>query len=64
MQKETCFMALCIEVANGQVFGNKFTRLLLETGVYLDEVEWDTAGRLLGKSDQILSTLETPTTVH
>lgn len=29
--------------------------LLLETGIFLDEYEWDVANKLLGQSDRILS---------
>jgi len=46
-------MALCIEIAKGDIGGERFNQLLLETGVYLDDVEWEYANRLLGKSDQL-----------
>ncbi|GEM_PF-4981482 len=54
---------LCIEIAKGEIRGNRFNHLLLEAGVYLDEVEWETANRLLSQSDRILdcSYLSVPT---
>ena len=50
---ERILMALCIEIAKGDIGGERFNQLLLETGVYLDDVEWEYANRLLGRSDQL-----------
>jgi hypothetical protein len=44
---------LCIEIAKGDIGGDRFNRLLIEAGVYLDDIEWEFANRLLGKSDQL-----------
>jgi hypothetical protein len=53
-REERILRDLCIEIAKGEIGGDRFNQLLLETGIYLDEYEWEAANRLLGKSDQIL----------
>jgi hypothetical protein len=45
---------LCVEIAKGDIGGERFNRLLLEAGVRLDDVEWEYANRLLGRSDRLL----------
>ena len=47
--------ALCIEVLDGDVDGEKFAHLLIETGVSLDSYEWDIANKLLEQGDAINS---------
>jgi len=60
--REQAFRDLCIEIALGNVGGEKFNRLLLETGICLDEYEWEQANRLLGKSEEMFSLVDkTPT---
>ncbi len=56
---ERAFIALCIEVAKGNIGGERFTTLLLKTGILLDESEWDAANKLLEKSEcyQIINLL-------
>lgn len=44
---------MCLSVVNGDVNGEKFTSLLMESGLNLEEVEWQVATRLLGESDRI-----------
>lgn len=52
MQKEERILRdLCIAIAKGDIGGDRFNELLLETGVILDEMEWECANKLLGKSD-------------
>jgi len=43
--------ALCIEVLDGDVDGDEFATLLMETGVDLDDFEWNVASRLLERGD-------------
>ena len=52
-KNERVLMDLCIEIAKGDIGGDRFNPLLREAGVYLDDVEWEFANRLLGRSDQI-----------
>ena len=54
-REERVLRDLCIAIAKGDIGGNRFNELLLETGVYLDDVEWEFANRLLGKSDQVMA---------
>jgi len=56
----TAFRDLCVEIAKGELRGARFTYLLLETGVYLDEMEWDVANKLLGQSETTLSPSDLP----
>lgn len=53
-REERVLRDLCIEIAKGEIGGRRFNELLLESGVYLDEHEWEAANRLLGRSDQLL----------
>ena len=56
MQREERILRdLCIEIAKGEIGSSRFNELLLETGIYLDEVEWETANRLLSQSDRIMT---------
>lgn len=43
--------ALCLEVLGGDVDGERFGLLLMETGVNIEGLEWDVATRLLERSD-------------
>ena len=54
-RQERVLRDLCIEIAKGKIRGDRFNELLLATGIFLDEHEWETANRLLAKSDQIQS---------
>lgn len=49
---------LCIEIARGNVGGARFNELLIQSGIVLDELEWDQANRLLGKSEEMLSLVD------
>ena len=61
MQKEEKLLReLCVEIAKGEIGGIRFNRLLLESGIYLDEDEWHEANRLLSKSDQFPCSTELP----
>lgn len=59
-QVERLLRDLCIEIAKGQIGGSRFNNLLLETGIQLDENEWETANRLLGRSAQLMQWVEEP----
>lgn len=54
-RRERALRELCIEIAKGEIGGSRFNHLLIETGIYLDEREWEVANKLLGESDQFLS---------
>lgn len=54
-KEERALRALCIEIAKGDIGGDRFNQLLIEAGVHLDDVEWDFANRLLGRSDRLLA---------
>jgi len=54
-EEERALRALCIEIAKGDIGGERFNQLLIEAGVHLDDVEWDFANRLLGRSDRLLA---------
>lgn len=56
--RERALLDLCLEIARGNIGGERFNQLLLETGIYLDEWEWEQANRLLGQSDQMLSMID------
>jgi len=43
---------LCLEVALGNVEGERFNDLLLKTGVLLEDFEWTIASRLLEEAEQ------------
>lgn len=45
--------ALCLEVLHENVVSERFNRLLLETGVRLDPVEWRLANKIIEKGDEI-----------
>ena len=47
--------ALCVEVLDGDVDGDNFAHLLIETGVNLDDLEWRFATRLLERGDAMNS---------
>ena len=57
-REERVLRDLCIEIAKGEIGGWRFNELLIQTGIYLDELEWEVANRLLGQSDRILSLAE------
>jgi hypothetical protein len=46
---------MCVEVLEGDVDGEKFAMLLLESGINPEGIEWDFASRLLDRRDQMLS---------
>jgi hypothetical protein len=50
---ERTLIELCIEIAKGDIGGDRFNQLLLEAGVSLDDAEWEVANRILGRSDQL-----------
>lgn len=57
--------ALCLEILDGDVGSDRFTHLIIETGINLDSIEWNIATKMLGKSDEIFSTLgNKPRTTH
>lgn len=59
-RQERLLRDLCVEIALGRIGGNRFNDLLIESGIYLDEAEWETANRLLGRSSQLMNWVEEP----
>lgn len=57
-REERVLRDLCIEIAKGEIGGNRFNQLLIETGVYLDEHEWSVANKILGMSDRMESLVQ------
>ena len=55
-QSSVLLKELCLEIATGDVGSERFTRLLLETGIILDEKEWDAANRVLTRSECMYAT--------
>ena len=58
--RERLFRELCLEIARGEIGGDRFNKLLIQTGVTLEEKEWDTANRIIGRSLQLLNWVEEP----
>ncbi len=46
-------MRICEEIIKEDVAGESFGNLLIETGVKLEDQEWDIPNKLLGKSDEL-----------
>jgi len=46
---------LCKEIINQNLDSEKFTNLVIETGVKLDPHEWSVANKLLEKGEEISS---------
>ena len=44
---------LCIEIVDGDIESDRFTELLIETGVDIESFEWDIIGKLLGQGDKM-----------
>jgi len=47
--------ALCLEVIDGDVDSERFSWLLIETGVQVEGPEWEMANRLLGRREEVKS---------
>ncbi len=63
-QQERVLRDLCIEIAKGQIGGGRFNRLLIESGVFLDDREWEMANKLLGLSDQVTQSMDSVVSSH
>lgn len=59
-REERLLRDLCIEIAHERIGGSRFNELLIETGIYLDEWEWDAANRLLGRASRMMESVEDP----
>lgn len=56
---------LCLEILTGDVNGESFARLLIETGIEVTSFEWDIANKLLIQGDEIKSHARSTTnTLH
>lgn len=58
--QERVLRDLCIEIALGRIGGKRFNDLLIASGIYLDEAEWETANRILGRSGDLMKWVEEP----
>jgi len=52
---DSALRALCLEVLEGDVDGDTFAHLLIETGINVESFEWDIANKLLEQGDAINS---------
>jgi hypothetical protein len=55
LENDKQFCQLCIEIAEGNISSSRFSELLIQTGVTLDESEWATANQILGRSEVMQS---------
>lgn len=44
---------LCIEILEQNLNGDRFTNLIIESGIKLDSNEWDVANKILEKADEV-----------
>lgn len=51
-KQEKALRELCIQIARGDIMSHQFNNLLLESGVFLDDEEWQATNKLLSKSDE------------
>ena len=49
---------LCLEIILGDVGSARFNDLLLETGISLDDGEWEATNKILSKSEEMFSLSE------
>ncbi|MBI2343223.1 MAG: hypothetical protein HYV02_02625 [Deltaproteobacteria bacterium] len=57
--------ALCWEILMENVESERFSFLLIRTGIHLDTIEWDMANKILEKGDEIRNLISGHThTVH
>ncbi len=59
-REEWALRSLCVAIAKDDIGGDYFNTLLLETGINLDDLEWEMANKILGRSE-IYSLLDLPT---
>lgn len=57
-REERLLRDLCLEIAYGRLSGRRFTDLLLQTGIHLDDDEWETANRILGRVPDLTNGVE------
>jgi hypothetical protein len=54
---DTHLKSLCLAVLTDTVTTDRFTNLLIKTGIKLDSIEWVIASRIWGKGDEIQHSL-------
>jgi hypothetical protein len=52
---DPALIALCMEVLEGDVDGERFASLMIETGISVESFEFDVANRLLEQNEAINS---------
>lgn len=50
---DPCLKEMCLEILAGDVDGERFAKLLIETGIHVDTFEWDIVNKLLNQGDEI-----------
>ncbi|QQR80311.1 MAG: hypothetical protein IPJ69_13535 [Deltaproteobacteria bacterium] len=55
IMQEKALIDLCIAIAQNDICSHRFNHLLIESGVYIDDKEWEAANKLLSLSDRIVS---------
>lgn len=58
IQQNRALMDLCIAIAKDDICSHHFNHLLLESGVMIDDKEWEAANKLLSLSDQIVTLIK------
>ncbi len=58
IDRDRLLRELLIEIACDRIGGQRFNDLLIATGIYLDDIEWDTANRILGRAAPLTDWVE------
>ena len=54
-ERDRALHELCIVIAQDDICSHRFNYLLLESGVFIDDKEWEAANKLLSLSDRIVT---------
>lgn len=54
---DTGLLRLCLEVIKDNIQSQEFNELLLETGISLDNPEWEITNKMLSMAEDVLMTL-------
>ncbi len=57
-KEEQVLRDLCLEIVCDRIGGERFNELLIQSGIYLDDQEWEQANRLLGHSEKFVNGIE------
>ncbi len=56
--QEKALINLCIAIAQNDICSHRFNHLLLQSGVIIDDQEWEAANKLLSLSDRIVAQIK------